>query len=89
MATQTIQVVDTENITNAKLTTIKTAPSVGHAPKRAEHQIPECSSLEALLEREKAHMAGAFRIFAKLGFADGASGHISLRGKYSQDKSML
>ncbi|KAG5290999.1 hypothetical protein I7I50_00924 [Histoplasma capsulatum G186AR] len=24
-------------------------------------------------------MAGAFRIFAKLGFADGASGHISLR----------
>lgn len=26
-------------------------------------------------------MAAAFRIFAKLGFADGASGHISLRGR--------
>lgn len=25
-------------------------------------------------------MAAAFRIFAKLGYADGASGHISLRG---------
>lgn len=25
-------------------------------------------------------MAAAFRIFAKLGFADGSSGHISLRG---------
>ena len=26
-------------------------------------------------------MAGAFRIFAKLGYADGGSGHISLRGR--------
>jgi ribulose-5-phosphate 4-epimerase/fuculose-1-phosphate aldolase len=25
-------------------------------------------------------MAGAFRIFAKLGYSDGSSGHISLRG---------
>ena len=25
-------------------------------------------------------MAGAFRVFAKMGFADGGSGHISLRG---------
>ena len=35
------------------------------------------------LERRKwqlEQMAGAFRIFAKLGFADGGSGHISLRG---------
>ena len=28
-------------------------------------------------------MAGAFRIFAKLGYSDGASGHISLRGIYA------
>ena len=27
-------------------------------------------------------MAGAFRIFAKLGFSDGSSGHISLRGMF-------
>lgn len=27
-------------------------------------------------------MAGAFRIFAKFGFADGGSGHISLRGEH-------
>ncbi len=30
----------------------------------------------------KQHMAGAFRIFAKLGYADGGAGHISLRGRY-------
>lgn len=55
---------------------------VGHdgGPRRL-HLIPTCSSLKELLEREKRHMAAAFRIFAKLGFADGASGHISLRGK--------
>lgn len=28
----------------------------------------------------KAQMVGAFRVFAKLGFADGAAGHVSLRG---------
>lgn len=55
---------------------------VGHegGPRRL-HLIPSCATLEELLEREKRHMAAAFRIFAKLGFADGASGHISLRGK--------
>ncbi|KAJ9157323.1 L-fuculose-phosphate aldolase [Pleurostoma richardsiae] len=31
------------------------------------------------------HMAGAFRIFAKLGFADGASGHISVRDPVNPD----
>lgn len=38
---------------------------------------------ETALERRKwqlEQMAGAFRVFAKLGFADGGSGHISLRG---------
>ncbi|CAL5872045.1 uncharacterized protein PFLUO_LOCUS6302 [Penicillium psychrofluorescens] len=37
---------------------------------------------ETALERRKwqlEQMAGAFRVFAKLGFADGGSGHISLR----------
>jgi hypothetical protein len=29
-------------------------------------------------------MAGAFRVFARLGFADGGSGHISLRGTHIQ-----
>jgi ribulose-5-phosphate 4-epimerase/fuculose-1-phosphate aldolase len=42
--------------------------------------ISKVSSVEELLRREKEHMAAAFRIFAKMGFADGASGHISLRG---------
>lgn len=44
------------------------------------HLIPQYTTLEELLLREKRHMAAAFRVFAKLGYADGASGHISLRG---------
>ena len=53
------------------------------------HLIPECANLDDLLLREKRHMAAAFRIFAKLGFADGASGHISLRGTISLCDSLL
>lgn len=55
---------------------------IGHeGGQRKLHMVPPCSSVEELLGREKRHMAGAFRVFAKLGFADGASGHISLRGE--------
>ncbi len=59
---------------------ISSQPGSEAESAKSQHQIPPCASLEDLLCREKAHMAGAFRIFAKLGFADGASGHISLRG---------
>lgn len=50
-------------------------------PERPLHHVPWP---ETPLEKRKwqlEQMAGAFRIFAKLGFADGASGHISLRGE--------
>jgi hypothetical protein len=30
----------------------------------------------------KEQVAGAFRVFEKLGFADGGAGHISLRGRW-------
>jgi hypothetical protein len=38
---------------------------------------------DKLAERKwaKDQMAGAFRVFARLGYADGGAGHISLRGK--------
>ncbi|KFZ19006.1 hypothetical protein V502_03888 [Pseudogymnoascus sp. VKM F-4520 (FW-2644)] len=45
------------------------------------NDISKVSSVEELLKREKEHMAAAFRIFAKMGFADSASGHISLRAE--------
>ncbi|ETS74073.1 hypothetical protein PFICI_13939 [Pestalotiopsis fici W106-1] len=48
-------------------------------PTRALHHIPRPESLEAQRQWQLEQMAGAFRIFAKLGFADGGSGHISLR----------
>ncbi|KAL6919797.1 hypothetical protein ACHAPO_008786 [Fusarium lateritium] len=48
-------------------------------PKKRLHKIPQFDSSEEVRTWQLGQMAGAFRIFAKLGFADGASGHISLR----------
>lgn len=47
------------------------------------HQIPVPESKEAARKWQLEQMAAAFRIFAKLGFSDGSSGHISLRGMFS------
>lgn len=60
-------------------------PKPAKTPERPLHHIPWP---ETPLEQRKwqlEQMAGAFRIFAKLGFADGASGHISLRGETKED----
>lgn len=43
------------------------------------HEIPTFTDKEAERTWAKQHMAAAFRTFARLGWADGASGHISLR----------
>lgn len=47
--------------------------------------IPTFDNKYAERQWAKEHMAGAFRIFAKLGFADGAGGHISLRDPVRTD----
>lgn len=44
------------------------------------HHIPKPPTKEEERKWQLQHMAGAFRVFAKLGYADGGSGHISLRG---------
>ncbi|KAF6817842.1 class ii aldolase adducin domain-containing protein [Colletotrichum sojae] len=43
------------------------------------HEIPVPETKEAARRWQLEQMAAAFRIFARLGFSDGASGHISLR----------
>ncbi|KAI0016592.1 class 2 aldolase adducin domain-containing protein [Xylariomycetidae sp. FL0641] len=43
------------------------------------HYIPKPEGLEEQRRWQLEQMAAAFRIFAKLGFSDGGSGHISLR----------
>jgi hypothetical protein len=48
---------------------------------QASFKIPWPESKDAQRRWQLEQMAGAFRIFSKLGFADGGSGHISLRGK--------
>ncbi len=43
------------------------------------HEIPTFANKYTERAWAKEQMAGAFRIFAKLGYNDGAGGHISLR----------
>lgn len=65
------------------------APIHGESCKNADEetnaqlkaQIPRPMALMDQRKWQLEQMAGAFRIFAKLGFADGGSGHISLRGE--------
>lgn len=47
---------------------------------RPVHKIPAFADKYAERKWSKEQMAGAFRVFAKLGWADGTAGHISLRG---------
>jgi hypothetical protein len=43
-------------------------------------KVPEFSDNYEARKWEKGQMAAAFRVFAKLGYADGVAGHMSLRG---------
>lgn len=57
------------------------ADGTSTSESRSRYHIPWPATKEAQRKWQLEQMAGAFRIFAKLGFADGASGHISLRGQ--------
>jgi len=52
--------------------------ATGFNRSRFHIEWPETKEAERKWQLEQ--MAGAFRVFARLGFADGGSGHISLRG---------
>lgn len=67
---------------------LNVASTSGSQVKRL-HQIPQFSNKEAERKWQLEQMAGAFRIFARLGFADGGSGHLSLRGTTKHNRSML
>ncbi|OJD17482.1 hypothetical protein ACJ73_08796 [Blastomyces percursus] len=63
----------------------RVSESSGEPANHILHEIPTFESKEEEQKWAKNHMAGAFRVFAKLGFADGASGHISLRDPVTPD----
>lgn len=44
--------------------------------------IPTFSNLQEKRKWMKEHMAAAFRYFGKLGYGEGVSGHISMRGMH-------
>ncbi|TVY45473.1 Meiotically up-regulated protein 14 protein [Lachnellula occidentalis] len=48
-------------------------------PPKRRHHIPRPATKQSEQRWQLEQMAGAFRVFAKLGFADGSSGHISMR----------
>lgn len=48
-------------------------------------EIPKFTDPYAERQWAKEHMAAAFRVFSKLGFNDGAGGHISLRDPVQPD----
>jgi ribulose-5-phosphate 4-epimerase/fuculose-1-phosphate aldolase len=62
--------------------------ATGQLPRKRIHHIPWPATKEEHRQWQLEHMAGAFRVFAKLGFADGGSGHISLRGKNATTQSL-
>lgn len=57
-----------------------------HLPTPSENKLPKKRKVPVFTDKyeerkwAKAQMAAAFRVFAKLGFADGCAGHVSLRG---------
>lgn len=70
----------TTTVTVATSSSLNVASGKDGKPKRL-HRIPLFQTEEETRQWQLEQMAGAFRVFAKLGFADGGSGHISLRGE--------
>lgn len=67
----------------APLSSALDSGKAGSGKVKRLHQIPVPESAEAARKWQLEQMAAAFRIFAKLGFSDGSSGHISLRGTFA------
>lgn len=64
---------------------LNNTPTQGDGKVKRLHHIPWPETKEETQKWQLEQMAGAFRIFAKLGFADGGSGHISLRDPIQPD----
>lgn len=50
---------------------------------KAMDNIPTFTDKHEERKWAKAQLAAAFRVFAKLGYADGCAGHVSLRGSHT------
>ena len=62
------------------------APSANKLPKKSG--IPTFENKYEERKWAKAQMAAAFRVFAKLGYADGVAGHVSLRGTHTVSENL-
>lgn len=51
---------------------------------RTVHQTPTFADKYVKRQWAKEQIAGAFRVFSRLGWADGTAGHISLRGLFTE-----
>ncbi|KAJ8117064.1 hypothetical protein OPT61_g1661 [Boeremia exigua] len=59
--------------------------NIGVNKPKSRYHIPWPATKEAHRQWQLEQMTGAFRVFAKLGYADGGSGHISLRDPIQPD----
>lgn len=76
MATVTSEAISTK----IRATAMDTSGRVETPKPKSRYHIPWPATKQAERQWQLEQMAAAFRIFAKLGFADGGSGHISVRG---------
>jgi hypothetical protein len=67
-------------LTKIRATAMDTGDQVDTKKPKSRYHIPWPATKQAERQWQLEQMAAAFRIFAKLGFADGGSGHISVRG---------
>jgi ribulose-5-phosphate 4-epimerase/fuculose-1-phosphate aldolase len=75
----------TADVRQVRLTSETDEPGSGISKQKALHHIPVFNDKYEERKWAKNHMAAAFRTFARLGYADGASGHISLRDPVNPD----
>lgn len=84
MTATTTMTAQAEPVT-ADFNALNNAPQNKTGQVKRLHHIPSPETKEATQRWQLEQMAGAFRVFAKLGFADGGSGHISLRDPVRPD----
>ncbi|KAI6081278.1 putative aldolase [Hypoxylon rubiginosum] len=78
-------ITQTKTATEARLSTQPKLPAPSETKLPKIQKIPTFTDKYEQRKWEKSQMAAAFRIFAKLGFADGVAGHMSLRDPVHPD----
>ncbi|KAH7325808.1 putative aldolase [Stachybotrys elegans] len=83
--TATVSDSDSLQLSSAKMRSHEAMVGMAHKGKRLAG-IPKFSTFAEKRQWQLEHMAGAFRVFAREGYAEGISGHISVRDPEFEDR---